>query len=64
MDKDKLRILNLIINMWENDLINENGAEDFENWCDDNIENKEQRKLMNKVKSHVDAITYILDDCD
>jgi transcriptional regulator CtsR len=58
--KNKLHILNLIIDMWDNNIINENGIEDFENWCDDNIENEEQRELLNLVKNHVDAISYTL----
>jgi len=66
MDKNKERILDLIIGMWENNLRDENGGESFEGWCapgvDDNIENEEQLILMNKVKNYVDAISDILDD--
>lgn len=62
MDKDKFQILSLIMNMWENDLIEGNGGECFEGWCEDNIENEEQKRLMYEVKGHVDAITDILDE--
>lgn len=62
MDKDKLHILNLIIGMWENDLINENGSSDFEIWCEDNLENEKQIELMKQVCDHVNTITYLLDD--
>jgi hypothetical protein len=62
MNKNKLHILNQIINMWYNDLELENGTEPFEGWCEDNIENEEQRELLERVKIHVDAITDILDE--
>lgn len=60
MDKDKLQILSLIIGMWKSDLVDGGCAECFEVYCDENIENEEQRQLMNKVKDYVDEITYIL----
>lgn len=62
MDKNKEHVLNLIMGMWENDLIEQNGCESFEDWCDENIENQEQKELMNKVKGYVDAITDIFDE--
>lgn len=36
MNENKLRVLNLIIGMWENDIVQENGCESFEDWCNEN----------------------------
>lgn len=38
----------------------ENGTSDFEVWCEDNIENNEQKNLLYKIKNHVDAIANLL----
>ena len=61
MNEDKLKILNLITNMWHNDIELKNGIGEFEIWCKDNLDNANQMDLMNKVKVHVDAISGFLD---
>lgn len=61
MDKNKKHMLDLIVNMWYNELELGNGTSDFEGWCEDNIENKEQEVLLEKLKDHVNDITYILE---
>lgn len=60
MKEDKMHLLGLIIGMWKNNIIEGNGGEYFEDWCNENLHNEEQRSLMNKVKDHVDTISYIL----
>lgn len=60
MDRNKLKILNLIMDMWDDYLIKNNGVGDFEGWCNGNVDNEEQRELIDKVKYHVDAITYLM----
>ena len=37
-----------------------NGHSEFEMWCEDNIENDEQKKLFNAINDHVEAIADIL----
>lgn len=37
-----------------------NGHSEFEMWCEDNIENDEQRRLFNAINDHVEAIADIL----
>jgi hypothetical protein len=46
--------------MWEHGIIEGNELEAFEVWCDENIENEEQKELLDKVKNHVDIITFTL----
>lgn len=60
MNENKLHILNLIIGMWEHGIIGGNELEAFEVWCDENIENEEQKELLTNIKNHVDAITFTL----
>ena len=64
MSKDSLKIMNMIIDMWHNDLELGNGSSSFEDWCKDNIDNQEQAMLVYKVKNHVDEITFILESED
>lgn len=37
-----------------------NGHSEFEMWCEDNLENDEQRRLFNNINDHVEAIADIL----
>ena len=37
-----------------------NGHSEFEMWCEDNIENDEQRRLFSAINDHVEAIADIL----
>lgn len=37
-----------------------NGHSEFETWCEDNIENDEQRKLFDDIKEYVEAIADTL----
>jgi len=62
MNADKKHIIDLVVNMWYNDLELIGTSSDFEIWCEDNIKNEKQKELMDKVKNHVDAITNIFED--
>lgn len=58
MNKDKKAIYDLMENYFY--YCEENGHCEFEMWCEDNIENDEQRKLFNAISVHAEAIADLL----
>ena len=58
MDDNKKALYNLMENYFY--YCEVNGHCEFEMWCEDNIENDEQKKLFNAINNHVEAIADIL----
>ena len=58
MSKDKKAMCDLIANYFC--YCEENGHCEFEMWCEDNIENDEQRKLFDIINNHVETIADLL----
>lgn len=58
MNKDKEALYNLMENYFYNCELY--GYSTFESWCDDNLENEEQKRLMLEMESWVDNIAWLL----
>lgn len=58
MDRDKRAVYDLVKNYFHD--CEMNGHSEFEMWCEDNIENEEQRRLFNIINDHVEAIADTL----
>lgn len=60
MDENKSAILALIENYFYH--CEKYGHSDFDEWCDDNLENTEQTELFEKVAAAVATISEVLFD--
>lgn len=61
MTKDKKQIASLIVSLLENTVINSYGITDFEVWCEDNLNNKNQELLSVAIAPFVDTISKLLE---
>ena len=59
MDINAIQVASLLITLLEQEI--ETGEpESFEVFCDENIENEEQKSILNQIKDHVDYISGLL----
>lgn len=58
MDKNKKALYDLMENYFYD--CEQNGYSDFDGWCEDNIQNEEQKKLYNELREHINAIADLL----
>lgn len=61
METDKKQIASLIISFLETTVINDYGITDFEVWCEDNLNNENQKLLSIAVTPLVDTIGRLLE---
>ena len=58
-NNDVKKVVGVLIDMLENNVINDNGIETFMGWCEDGdtFDNEEQVKIMNQLAPYVDALS-------
>ncbi len=59
MNEDIKKVIEQIIAMFNNNVLNDNGLETFEGWCEDGevFENEKQINIMKIIATDVDNIT-------
>ena len=63
MSEDVKTVVNALISMLHNNVINDNGMENFVNWCEDGdiFDNEKQVSIMHQLARWIDSLSMVIE---